>query len=107
MNTTTVHIEEWLSNHPRWNEVVTLIERLGQTRWVAFDAAWHISTHVLVAFTSEHVIGFLRYVIQDIGAEEAVPPITRNGTILREAKVIAFGVAPDKRRQGIGGALQT
>lgn len=106
MHTTAVYIEEWHSDHPRWQELSTLIEQLGQTRWVTFNATWHLSTHMLVAATPERVVGFLRYVIQNIGAEEDLPPVTRKDNILHEAKIIAFGVTPDKRRQGIGRALQ-
>ena len=106
LHPTAIYIEEWHLDHPRWPEVFELIENLGQVRWVTFNAAWHTSTHLLVASTPNHVVGFLRYVIQDIGVEEDLPPVTLKDTTLREAKVIAFGVAPDRRRQGIGRALQ-
>ena len=106
MHPIVVHVEEWHSDHPCWQEVFELIENLGQARWVTFNAAWHISTHLLVAATPEGVVGFLRYVIQDIRVEEDLPPATLKDTTLREAKVIAFGVACRGRRQGIGRASQ-
>ena len=34
------------------------------------------------------------------------PPVKRDGKVLTEAKIIAFGVPPTQRRQGIGRALQ-
>lgn len=103
---TTVRIEEWHAEHPRWNEVTSLIKQLGQTDWVAFNAEWHLSSHMLVAHTTEGLLGFLRYVVQEIGVEEDLSPITLNNAVLTEGKVIAFGVATNKRRQGIGRALQ-
>ncbi|MEM8529433.1 MAG: GNAT family N-acetyltransferase [Chloroflexota bacterium] len=106
MHPTSVHIEEWHSGYPRWTEVSTLIEQLGQTHWVDFNAVWHVSTHLLVAATPSHVVGFLRYVIQNIGVEEDRAPVTRKDITLLEAKVIAVGVTPNRQRQGIGRALQ-
>jgi GNAT superfamily N-acetyltransferase len=99
-------IEEWEANHPRMRELNELVEQLNQTAWVNFTAAWHQSSHILVALDSGQVAGFLRYVVQPIGPDENLTPFTFNGGVLFEAKVIAFGVAPDRRRQGIGRALQ-
>ena len=99
-------IEEWHAGHPRWNELGILIDQLEQTDWVCFVAGWHLSSHMLVAATPACVVGFLRYVIQEIGVEEDLPPVTLNSTVLTEGKVLAFGVARDMRRQGIGRRLQ-
>lgn len=99
-------IEPWSADHPRYPELTALIARLEQEDWVAFKADWHLADHMLVALSSGEVVGFLRYVIQEIGVEEDQPPFTLNGETLREAKVIAFGVAPEHRRKGIGRALQ-
>lgn len=101
-----VQVEEWTVQHPRWREVAMLIEQLEQTDWVAFEADWHLSSHMLVATTPERVVGVLRYVVQELGVEEDWLPVTLHGTVLTEGKVIAFGVAPAARRQGIGRALQ-
>ena len=50
--------------------------------------------------------GFLRYLIQVIGAEEGRPPVLHNGSPLKEGFVEASGVDPQLRRRGIGTALQ-
>lgn len=102
----TLTVEIWNPDYPRYPELTALIARLGQEDWVAFKADWHLADHMLVALSSGEVVGFLRYVIQEIGVEEDQPPFTHNGETLREAKVIAFGVAPEHRRKGIGRALQ-
>ena len=102
----THNLEFWHPDHPRYPELAALIARLGQEDWVAFKADWHLADQMLVAISAGEVVGFLRYVIQEIGVEEDQPPFTLNGETLREAKVIAFGVAPEHRRKGIGRALQ-
>jgi GNAT superfamily N-acetyltransferase len=61
---------------------------------------------VLGAFDDSRCVGFLRYLIQVIGAEEGRPPVLHNGAPLREGFVEAFGVDPRLRRRGIGTALQ-
>src|ERR1700753_391203 len=63
-------------------------------------------SHVLAAFQGTRCTGFLRYLIQVIGAEEGRPAVTYNGALLREGYVEAFGVDPRLRRRGIGTALQ-
>jgi GNAT superfamily N-acetyltransferase len=50
--------------------------------------------------------GFLRYLIQVIGAEAGRPAVMHGGKPLREGYVEAFGVDPRLRRRGIGTALQ-
>ncbi len=99
-------IEEWEPDHPLYGQVTALIEQLDQSSWVEFVADWHLSSHMLVAYKTSKVVGFLRYVIQNIGVEEDQLPFTLNGETLREAKVIAFGVPLEERRKGIGRALQ-
>ena len=103
---TTAQIETWSHDHPRWGELQRLIDELDQTDWVAFVADWHLANHMLVAVQGERVVGFLRYVVQALGVEEDLDAVVLNGEQLREAKVLAFGVAPAARRQGIGRALQ-
>jgi GNAT superfamily N-acetyltransferase len=63
-------------------------------------------SHVLAAFHGARCAGFLRYLIQVIGAEEGRPAITFNGAVLKEGYVEAFGVDPQLRRHGVGTALQ-
>ena len=63
-------------------------------------------SHVVAAFEGGRCAGFLRYLIQVIGAEEGRPPVLRQGRALTEGYVEAFGVDPQLRRRGIGTALQ-
>ena len=70
----------------------------------AFPAARE--SHVLGAFTAGQCIGFLRYLIQVIGADEGRPPLLYRGAPLTEGYVEAFGVDPHVRRRGVGTALQ-
>jgi ribosomal protein S18 acetylase RimI-like enzyme len=102
----TTTIERWPADHPDWRQLQALIDTLDQADWVGFVAEWHLDNHMLVARQGNRVVGFLRFVIQVIGVEEDGDPVTLDGAELREAKVLAFGVAPDVRRQGVGRALQ-
>jgi GNAT superfamily N-acetyltransferase len=61
---------------------------------------------VLGAFDGTRCAGFLRYLIQVIGAEAGRPAVMHHGEPLREGYVEAFGVDPRLRRRGIGTALQ-
>ena len=99
-------IEVWDEQHPRWQDLDRLITTLGQQEWVQFHASWHQSSVMLVAQTEQNPVGFLYYVLQEIGVEDDLPPVSRNGVSLREAKIIAFGVAESHRRFGIGRNLQ-
>lgn len=99
-------IEEWVSSHPRWGELAEAVAELGQEAWIAATAPFHRSAHVLVAVRGGVVAGFLRFVVQEIGPELDRPPLAFAGQPLIEAKILAFGVLPAFRRQGIGLALQ-
>jgi GNAT superfamily N-acetyltransferase len=70
----------------------------------AFPAAQ--ASCVLGAFHGSRCVGFLRYLIQQIGAEEGRPAVMHRGSALNEGYVEAFGVDPRLRRRGIGTALQ-
>ena len=61
---------------------------------------------MLGAFQGDRCVGFLRYLIQVIGAGEGRPAVTYNGVALREGYIEAFGVDPQLRRRGVGAALQ-
>jgi GNAT superfamily N-acetyltransferase len=63
-------------------------------------------SHVLGAFDGPRCTGFLRYLIQVIGAEAGRPAVMHHGEPLREGYVEAFGVDPRLRRHGVGTALQ-
>jgi len=101
-----LRIEVWDSAHPRWADLLAVIEGQGQSDWVAFTADFHQSTHILVALDEARIIGFLRYVVQAIGPDAGCPPVALDGRTLREAKILAFGVDPARQRRGIGRALQ-
>ena len=84
-----------------------LAEALGQAEHFTFDAEWHLETHTLVAVASERLVGFLRFAVQEIGADCERAGLTSQGRPMREAYVLAFGVAEDQRRRGVGTALQS
>jgi GNAT superfamily N-acetyltransferase len=99
-------VEEWMPNHPHWSALLAEVEAQGQTEWLDFHAEWHRSSHVIVAHHEGTVIGFLRYVEQEIGPDAGCPPVIFKGVRLLEAKVIAFGVDPGSQGKGVGRALQ-
>jgi GNAT superfamily N-acetyltransferase len=106
MNPADIIIEEWTPQNARWSELLALGTQLHQIDWLDFTAEWHSSSHVLVAYRNSELLGFLRFVIQEIGPDTDCPPVEWRGEKLREAKVIAFGVLPAYQRQGIGRSLQ-
>ncbi|MCC6168141.1 MAG: GNAT family N-acetyltransferase [Caldilineaceae bacterium] len=99
-------IEEWGPTHPRWDELLTVVAELQQTRWLTDRYDWHRSSHFLVAIRGNAITGFLRFVTQTIGPDAECGPVSLDGVALLEAKILAFGVLPVYRRQGIGRALQ-
>jgi GNAT superfamily N-acetyltransferase len=99
-------IEAWDAAHPRWVELTEFASAQGQANWVQFTAVWHTGSHMLVALTGSHIVGFLRFVTQTIGPDTDCPPVSLHGRVLVEAKVMAFAVHPDAQRCGIGRALQ-
>jgi GNAT superfamily N-acetyltransferase len=105
-NPTDTIFEEWNLPHARWSELLELVNQLDQMDWFTFTADWHFSSHVLVARRASEILGFLRFIVQDIGPDTGCPPVKWRGEKLREAKVIAFEVLPAYQRQGIGRSLQ-
>ena len=83
-----------------------LADAVGQAEYFAYEAEWHLDKHTLVAVTAGRLVGFLRFAVQEIGPDADRPSLTRRGKPMREAYVLAFGVAEDCRRRGIGTALQ-
>jgi GNAT superfamily N-acetyltransferase len=90
-------IEHWSDGHERWPELVALLEREDQLSWVRLRT----DAIVLAAHDSEAVLGFLAFFVQEIGPPDDCPALG-----LTEAKVLAFGVREESRRQGVGRALQ-
>jgi GNAT superfamily N-acetyltransferase len=99
-------ISQWNSTHPSWSKLLQIVDDLKQTDWFTFKADWHLSSHILVASDADEIMGFLYFVMQEIGIEEDHAVVTFAGQNLVEAKVIAFGVVPNYRRHGIGRELQ-
>ncbi|MCY4113012.1 MAG: GNAT family N-acetyltransferase [Chloroflexi bacterium] len=83
-----------------------LADAVGQAEYFAYEAEWHLEIHTLVAVTANRVVGFLRFVVQEIGPDSDRPSLTLRGEPMREAYVLAFAVADDQRRRGVGTALQ-
>jgi GNAT superfamily N-acetyltransferase len=79
---------------------------LSQDRYLVSELPAAVESHVLGAFDDGRCVGFLRYVIQVIGADAGRPAVMRDGSPLTEGYVEAFGVEPRSRRRGIGTALQ-
>ncbi len=98
-----LRIEAWSPEHPRWPELLALIDGEGQRDWVAFHAEFHLSDHVLAALEEEALIGFLRIVVQEIGPDMDAARVMLNGTVLTEAKILAFGVLEERRGVGSEG----
>ncbi len=105
--TPALAIAEWDDTHADWSHLLAVIAQAEQTDWVNAHFDWHQSSHLLVATQGGRVVGFLRLVTQIIGTDEAWQPTQLNGIPLTEGKIMAFGVAENYRRQGIGRALQT
>ena len=99
---TEFQIESCSEGGPRWAELVELFDAQEQLRWVLPDEKrLRPSSEVLVAVADERPVGFLVFVVQEIG-----PPDDCPGFGQTEAKVVAFAVRADYRRRGIGTALQ-
>lgn len=92
-----------LEGDPVWS----LIDELGQGDWVRFAAGFHLSSHLLAAVPQDGPpVGFCRYVVQPVGPDTGCPPVTLDGQVVTEAKILAFGVRERSRRTGVGTALQ-
>ncbi|MGV3618928.1 MAG: GNAT family N-acetyltransferase [Fimbriimonas sp.] len=100
-------IEEWVPSSARWSELVDAVEQ-ASLEGLAFNPFFApFSRHYLVALQADVVVGFLMFVAWEIGPHDrGVPPIVHNGLPITEAKMIAVGVDPAYRRQGIGRALR-
>jgi GNAT superfamily N-acetyltransferase len=79
---------------------------LAQDRYLTRHFPDALESHVLGAYHGTRCVGFLRFLIQVLGAEASRPAVIYNGESLKEGYVEAFGVDPQLRRRGIGTALQ-
>ena len=79
-----------------------MLEREDQLSWVLPEGGpLRPDAVVLVAHDKDSVLGFLAFIVQEIGPPDECPALG-----LTEAKVLAFAVRTESRRQGIGRALQ-
>jgi GNAT superfamily N-acetyltransferase len=103
----TYRIDELVSGDPGWRELVEVITEEGQAR-DAFDPFFApFPRHFVAARQGGRIVGFLMFVVWEIGPHDRGHPVVeRDGKALTESKIIAFGVSPAYRRQGIGRALQ-
>jgi GNAT superfamily N-acetyltransferase len=102
-----VHVAEVQPGTIPFDDVLGLAGRvLAQDRHLTSGFPAAQESHVLGAFNGSRCVGFLRFLIQVIGAEEGRPAVMYNGAPLREGFVEAFGVDPQVRRRGIGTMLQ-
>ncbi len=81
-------------------------EVLDQRRYMVSHIPTALEDHVLAVFDRGRCLGFLRFYVQVVWAEEGRPPVIHRGRPLLEGFVEAFGVRPEVRRMGIGSALQ-
>ena len=89
-----------------WAQLWPVIEQLEQKPYIEVQAGHFRSSHVFAALVEDQPVGFLRFVVQRLGEDEGRPPIVFRDKVLYEAKIIAFGVLPEERNQGIGRSLQ-
>jgi GNAT superfamily N-acetyltransferase len=102
-----VRVREVQPGTAGFEPVLALAARvLAQDRQLAARFPHAQESVVLGAFDGPRCAGFLRYLVQVIGAEAGRPAVIRDGQPLREGYVEAFGVDPGLRRRGTGTALQ-
>ena len=100
-------IEELTAYHQDWQDFVALVNDLNQEGWAFNPYFEQFSRYFLAAKQDGIIVGFLMFVVWDIGPHDRDhPPIQIHGKTLKEAKILAFGVKEGYRRQGIGTALQ-
>ena len=100
-------IQELTSDHRDWQDFVALVNDVNQEGWAFNPFFEQFSRYFLAAKQDGAIVGFLMFVVWDIGPHDRDhPPIQIHGKTLKEAKILAFGVKEGYRRQGIGTALQ-
>ena len=102
------YLQELTEDDPRWPDFVRCLEEAApeQAPFVLGGYARHLPCCLSVALQADRIVGFLRFGIQPVGAEEKCPLLILEGVTLTEAKIHAFAVHPGHRGQGIGTALQ-
>jgi GNAT superfamily N-acetyltransferase len=102
-----LEVAEVIQGTELFEAVLLLADRvLEQRRHITSSMQTAREDHVLGVFDGDRCVGFLRFLVQVIGAEERRPPVLVDGLPLTEGFVEAFGVSPEIRRRGVGSALQ-
>lgn len=99
-------ISEWADSHPRWSEAVRFFDRHQSGLPNLIDGYDQRDSRVLVAHTTQHILGVLRLIVIPIGPEDNLPAVKIDGKELLQAKVTNFFVSPEFRRRRIGMNLQ-
>lgn len=103
-----LNVVEVAATDARFSDVLRLAaDVLNQDRYLIKPIEHAQESHIVAAFDQERCVGFIRFVIQEIGRDAGRSPIVHGGAALREGFVEAFGVEPSTRRRGVGTQLQT
>jgi hypothetical protein len=63
-----IRIEQWDDSNKRWAQLVELLEREDQLCWILpEDGPLRPDAHVFVALQADAVVGFLAFIVQEIG----------------------------------------
>jgi GNAT superfamily N-acetyltransferase len=105
---TELRIEKCSEEHPNWSQFLKCLHAVEpeQAQFVLGPYSKRLPCQLFIAVHEGDVVGFLRFGIQPIGSEEGASPIVLDGQCVCEAKIHAFAVRPEFRRQGIGARLQ-
>ena len=96
-------IHELTQHDGDWEQYVDVISGEDQVQWAFNETDERSSRHFVMAKQDGCIVGFIVYVVQEIG-RSCTSPLMVNGGALTEAKIIAFGVQEAYRRQALGGA---
>lgn len=100
-------IENWEPSHARWSELSTIMKMEEQDYYWRQADRWSQFEHrFLIAIQRDEIAGFLEFYLQPMGPDRDCPALELKGESLEEAKIIAFAVLEQYRRQGIGRELQ-
>ena len=95
-------------HNPLWEPFAECLNEIApeQAPFVLGDYSRNLPCTLILALRDTRVAGFLRFGMQEIGPEFGCRPLVVDGVALTEAKIHAFAVRPECRRQGVGMALQ-
>lgn len=103
----TIFSIERVDHHDaRWPALMDLVQEAGQYEDFTYRADWYTGNHIIAARDDQQWIGFLRFITQPIGVEEAREPVVFQKKVLIEARNLVIWVKEPWRRQGVGTALR-